>query len=111
MVGQPIQQRRRQPFGSQHFGPFGKWQVAGYQCGSAFVALAEEEKTRNGILSTLRNRRLRGSAKITIFRRFRGLTWILRMYGAPKWLGFKVLPEHGILVANGASLFRVKGGK
>jgi hypothetical protein len=33
------------------------------------------------------------------------------MYGAPKWLGFKVLPEHGILVANGASLFRVKGGK
>ena len=111
MVGQPIQQRPRQPFGSQHFGPFGKWQVAGCQCGSAFVALAEEEKTRNGILSTLRNRRLRGSAKITIFRRFWGLIGYFACTVTLNWLGFKVLPEHGILVANGASLFRVKTGK
>ena len=36
---------------------------------------------------------------------------MLRMFGDPYWLGFKVLPEHGILVANGASLFRVETAK
>lgn len=40
VVGDAVEQRAGEALGSELFGPFVKWQVAGDQAGSAFVASA-----------------------------------------------------------------------
>ena len=50
MVGETVEQRSCQSFGSEHFGPFIEGQIAGQQGGTLFVSLAEhlEQKFRAG---------------------------------------------------------------
>ena len=43
-MGEPVQQRPRQPFGSEGLGPFVERKVAGHQRGTAFVSSAEDLK-------------------------------------------------------------------
>ena len=39
MVGQPVEQRARQPLGTEDLGPLVEGQIAGNQRGAAFIAL------------------------------------------------------------------------
>ena len=50
VVGEPVQQRAGEPFGSKHVGPLVEGQIGGDEDGAAFVALAEdlEEEFRAG---------------------------------------------------------------
>jgi hypothetical protein len=41
VMGQAIQQSAGQPLRTQHFGPFDKRQIAGYQRGTSLISLAQ----------------------------------------------------------------------
>src|SRR5690349_22065720 len=48
VVGQPVEERTRQPLGPEHACPFVEWQIAGDAGGAALVALAEDLEQQLG---------------------------------------------------------------
>ena len=73
MMGEAVEKRAREPFRTEHRGPFVEWQVAGYESGSAFVTLAEDFKEQFRT-----NRRERHVAKLIDDQQFDGVEMFLQ---------------------------------
>ena len=78
MMGEAVEERAGKPFRAEDGGPFVEWQVAGDECGAAFIALAEdlEEQLRA-------DRRERHIAQFVDDQKFDGIEMFLQRPQAP----------------------------